>query len=308
MKTIVQTTLVALFTLTTFPAMSKEYVNEIGLYTKDEFVLRQPAQTTEIMDQFHKEAPEKNIIIYIHGRGRAIDEKWDTIKNLEDTYNAKMIMFHWQSWSSMTSRPTDKATDAIDELAEVFKQIKEYKEANPEIFQHKKISLLTHSMGNVVLRDFVEKEYKHDLNDSHGTPLFNSWVSVGADEGLTDHKAWVGAIDFAAKKYVTMNDGDLVLRLSYTLDLKALKPRHYKLGLGFRDLHLPEKTIAQYTSPDTTYIDLSKSLSREHRYFDSETVLMFKVFNPILNGEDFKPEYLGVKYKEFNGNMFYVND
>jgi hypothetical protein len=308
MKKIILTTLVVLFTLTAFPAMSKEYVNEIGIYTKDEFVLRRPAQTAEIIDQFNKEAPEKNIIIYVHGRGRAIDEKWETLKGLEDTYNAKMIMFHWQSWTSMTVRPTDKAAASADELAEVFKQIKEYKEANPEIFQHKKISLLTHSMGNVVLRDFVEKHYKHDLNDSTGRPLFNSWVSVGADEGLTDHKSWVGAIDFAEKKYITMNDGDLVLRLSYMLDIKSFKPQYYKLGLGFRDLHLTKKTIAKYTSPDTTYIDLSKSLGKDHRYFESETVLMFKVFNPILNGNDFKPQLLGVKYKEFNGNMFYIND
>jgi hypothetical protein len=308
MNKIIQTTLVVLFTLNTLPAMAREYVNEIGVYTKDEFVLRQPAQTAELLDQFNKEAPEKNIIIYIHGRGRAIDEKWDTLKGLEETYKAKMIMFHWQSWTSMTVRPIDKAAASVDELGEVFKQIKEYKEANPEMFLHKKISLLTHSMGNVVLRDFVEKQYKHDLNDSAGNPLFNSWVSVGADEGLTDHKDWVGAIDFAAKKYITMNDGDIVLRLSYMLDLKALKPQYYKLGLGFRDLHITKKTIAKYTSPDTTYIDLSKSLGKEHRYFESKTDLMFKVFNPILNGGDFKPEYLGVKYKEFNGNVFYINN
>lgn len=308
MKTITQIALVGILTFSTFQANAKEYVNEIGIYTKDEFILRQPAQTAEIMDQFQKEAPEKNIIIYIHGRGRAIDKKWDTLKDLEDKYNAKMIMFHWQSWSSMTSRPTDKATDAIDELAEVFKQIKEYKEANPEIFRTKKISLLTHSMGNIVLQDYVGKHYKHDLNDPAGRPLFNTWVSVGADVGLTNHKDWVAAIDFAEKKYITMNDGDIVLRASYMLDLKAFKPQHYKLGLGFRDLHLRKKTIAKYTSPDTTYIDLSKSLSREHRYFDSETVLMYRVFNPILNGEDFKPEYLGVKFKQFNENMFYIND
>lgn len=308
MKTITQIALVGLLTFTTFQAVSKEYVNEIGIYTKDEFVLRQPAQTAEIMDQFQKEAPEKNIIIYIHGRGRAIDEKWATLKGLEEKYNAKMIMFHWQSWSSMTSRPTDKASDSTVELTEVFKQIKEYKEANPEIFRHKKISLLTHSMGNVVFRDYVETRYKHDLNDPAGHPLFNSWVSVGADVGLTDHKDWVASIDFVGKKYITMNDSDIVLRASYMLDLKAFKPQYYKLGLGFRNLHLTKKMIGKYTSPDTTYIDLSKALSRDHRYFDSTEPLMLKVFDPILNGEDFKADTLGVKFDQFNKNMFYIND
>lgn len=308
MRIIFQTLLVVLFTVTILPAMSKEYVDEIGVYTKDEFILRQPAETANILDQFHKEDPEKNIIIYVHGRGRAIDEKWAILKGLEETYKARIIMFHWQSWTSMTVRPTDKAAASADELGEVFRQIKDYKEGNPEIFEHKKISLLTHSMGNVVLRDFVEKEHRNDLNDSKGRPLFDSWVSVGADEGLTDHKEWVGAIDFADKKYVTMNDGDFVLRLSYVLDIKAFTPQYYKLGLGFRNLHLSKSTIAKYTSPDTTYIDLSKSLSREHRYFEPETELMYKVFNPILNGENFSPQNLDVKYKEFNGNMFYIND
>ena len=308
MKTNFQTLLVVLFTVTMFPAMAKEYVDEIGVYTKDEFVLRQPAQTADILDQFHKEDPEKNIIIYVHGRGRAIDEKWAILKGLEETYKARIIMFHWQSWTSMTVRPTDKAAASADELGEVFRQIKDYKEGNPEIFEHKKISLITHSMGNVVLRDFIEKEHRNDLNDFKGRRLFDSWVSVGADEGLTDHKEWVGAIDFADKKYITMNDGDFVLRLSYMLDIKALTPQYYKLGLGFRDLRISKNTIAKYTSPDTTYIDLSKSLSREHRYFEPETALMYKVFNPILNGENFRPQTLGVKYKEFNGNMFYIND
>lgn len=307
MRKLINTSAVVLFTLLSTPVMSKEYVNEIGIYTKDEFVLRQPAQATDILDQFQKEAPEKNIIIYVHGRGRAIDEKWETLKDLEDTYNAKIIMFHWQSWTSMTVRPVDKAQASADELEEVFKLIKDYKDANPEIFKTKKVSLLTHSMGNVVFEDFVEKHYKHDLN-SAGKPLFDTWVSVGADVGLTNHKDWVASVDFAGKKYITMNDGDLVLRLSYMLDLKALTPQYYKLGLGFRNLHLTKKTIAKYTSPDTTYIDLSKSLKKEHRYFEPGNDLMFKVFNPILNGEDFKADTLGVKYENFNTNMFYIND
>lgn len=100
---------------------------------------------------------------------------------------------------SAVVRPTEAAAEAAYDLAEVFKQIKAYKESNSEFFTNKKITLLTHSMGNVVFRNYIEKHHKRDLNDISSKPLFDSFVSTGADVGLTDHKEWFSKIDFAQK-------------------------------------------------------------------------------------------------------------
>jgi esterase/lipase superfamily enzyme len=309
MRILLYTILVTLLTSSFAPAAMAEYVDGIGLFTKEEFQLRPIKETTEILEQFQKETPEKNVIIYVHGRGKKTSAEWGNLAFMEKAFNARILMFHWQSWGgSAVVRPTEAAAEASSDLSEVFKQIKAYKESNPEVFANKKITLLAHSMGNVVFRDYMEKFYKSDLNDLNGKLLFDSFVSTGADVGLTDHKEWFSKIDFAQKKFVTVNNRDIVLTLSYMLDLKAMRPKFYKLGLGFRNLRITKKMIADLTVPDTTYIDLSKSLRSDHRYFEPETELLTSVFKPLLNGEDFDPESLGVKYKHFNGNMFYIND
>lgn len=309
MRIFFYTTLVTLLTSTFVPAMSAEYIDGIGLFTKEEFQLKPIKEATEILEQFQKESPEKNVIIYVHGRGKKTSEEWANLAFMEKEFKARILMFHWQSWGgSAVVRPTEAAAEAATDLSEVFKQIKAYKESNPEIFANKKITLLAHSMGNVVFKDYMEKFYKGDLNDLNGKPLFDSFVSTGADVGLTNHKEWLSRVDFAKKKFVTINNRDIVLTLSYMLDLKGLKPKYYKLGLGFRNLRITKKMIADLTVPDTKYIDLSKSLRSDHRYFEPETELLTSVFKPLLNGEDFDPESLGVKYKHFNENMFYIND
>lgn len=303
------TLFMTLFALAFVSNVSAEYIDEVGLFIKEEFVLRPIQDTAEILEQFQKQYPKKNIIIYIHGRNKKTNKEWENIDFMEKEFNAKILMFHWKSWGgSPLIRPTKEAAEAAIDLSDFFKQVKEYKELNPEIFINKKLTLLAHSMGNVVFKEYVENFYKNDLNDINDKPLFDSFISAAADVGLTDHKEWFSKIDFAQKKIVTINNHDRVLSLSYLLDLKALKPKFYKLGLGFRNLFMNEKEIAKLTLPDVKYIDLSKSLGSEHRYFESRTQLMALLFKPLLNAEDFNPESLGLKYKYFNKNIFYIND
>lgn len=302
-------TILALFILAFVSEVSAEYIDDVGLFTKDEFILKPISNTIDILEKFQVENPEKNIIIYIHGRNYKTNKEWANLNFLEKKFNAKILMFHWRSWGgSVLVRPTKEAAEAATDLSVFLKQIKDYKESNPDIFINKKIALLVHSMGNVVFKEYMEKLYQGDLNNENGGPLFNTFISAAPDVGLTDHKAWFSNIDFAEKKFVTVNNHDRVLALSYLLDLKALKPKFYKLGLGFRNLLISDKSIVKLTLPDVDYIDLSKVLRSEHRYFESNNELMTTVFKPLLNGEKFNPNSLGLKYKMINNNIFYIND
>lgn len=278
----------------------------VGLYTSDVFALRPLNKVSDILNSFNDESPDKNIVIYIHGRGRHIDEEWQMISKFEKNHNVRVMMFHWPSWSSLLTRPVGNAKASADELAQVIRDIKLYKDDHPEMFEHKKISLLTHSMGHIVFREFVEKYYEHDLNDVYGRPLFNNYVSAAGDIGLTDHKAWLSSVDFVGRKYVMMNNRDLMLIMSYLLDLKAKLPFFYKLGLGFDKI--PAKKREKYIDNTSTYIDLSRSLQTDHRYFESNKPLMLKIFTPMVNGESFSPDKIeGVKVKK-EENVFYVID
>ena len=301
MKTIILT----LFCLLSFTIRAED-PGTVGLYTTNVFALRPINKLTEILTAINEESPDKNIVLYIHGRGRHVDEEWQAISQYEKNHNVRVVMFHWPSWSSLLTRPVGNAKASADELSEVFHDIKLYKEEHPDLFEKKKISLLIHSMGHIVVREFVEKYYEHDLNDIYGRPLFNNYISAAADIGLTDHKAWVSTIDFAQRKFVMMNNRDLMLIMSYLLDLKAKLPFFYKLGLGFDKI--PAKKREKYADPGATYIDLSRSLQTDHRYFESKKPLMLKIFTPLINGEDFIPNSLnGAKVKRDN-NIYYVID
>lgn len=300
-------TVLAFFSLTFNTGVAAESDGEIGLYSKEEFTLKSINKVTDILQRFHEESPEKNIIFYIHGRGRDVNEEWRELSKFEKRFDAKIVMFHWPSWISLLVRPVEKARDSADELSEIFQDIKTYKENHPEIFANKKISLLVHSMGHIVLREYIEKYYNHDLNDSYGNPLFSNFISTGADIGLTDHRGWFAAMDFVERKFVTMNNRDLMLILSYLLDLKNKVPFLYKLGLGFDRIPAKKRQIAKYIDKSTTYIDLSRSLDVDHRYFESTKPLMLKIFKPLVNGEDFNPNALDTRVKRESG-IFYIID
>mgnify|MGYP005685432441 CR=1 FL=1 len=305
MKTSIKTLIVALFCTLSLSANAED-PGSVGLYTSGVFALRPVNKINEILNTFHEETPDKNIVLYIHGRGRHVDEEWQMISNLEKVHNVRVVMFHWPSWSSLLTRPVENAKASADELSVVLHGIKTYKEEHPEIFERKKLTLLTHSMGHIVLREYTEKLYARDLNEVYGKPLFDNYISAAADIGLTDHKAWLSRIDFAVHKHVLMNNRDLMLIMSYLLDLKAKQPLLYKLGLGFGKI--PSKRRADFQDPEAIYIDLSKSLQTDHRYFESDKPIMRKLFTPMLNGEVFAPKDLTKARVKEEDNIFYVID
>jgi hypothetical protein len=279
---------------------------EVALYIKDKMLPIKVEKMDQILERFHQESPTKNIVFFLHGRARHVEEEWKTLPTLENNYNARVVMFRWPAWSSLITRPVDRALESADEFAEALQGIKRYKEANPEIFHNKKITLLVHSMGHIVMREFIENFHESDLNGENGEKLLDNYVSAGADIGMNDHAAWMSRIDFVKKKFITMNNKDFMLILSYILDLKDRNPYLFKLGLGFNTTIMKKEKIKKILDPDATYIDLSQSLGGDHRYFESKKSFMINLFRPLLNGGDFIPQNIKAKVKLDKG-IYYVN-
>ncbi len=278
---------------------------EVALYIKDKMLPIKVEKMDQILERFHQESPTKNIVFFLHGRARHVEEEWKTLPTLENSYNARVVMFRWPAWSSLITRPVDRALESADEFAEALQGIKRYKEANPDIFHNKKITLLVHSMGHIVMREFVENFHESELNGGNGEKLLDNYVSVGADIGMNDHAAWMSRIDFVQKKFITMNNKDYMLILSYILDLKDRNPYLFKLGLGFNTTIMKKEKIKKILDPDATYIDLSQSLGGDHRYFESKKSFMINLFRPLLNGGDFNPMNIKAKVKLDKG-IYYV--
>lgn len=257
---------------------------KVELYLSNEFKGYEPEEALQLLEKIEQESPDKNILLYIHGRNREVADEWKSLKILEKTYNVRILMFDWPAWSSLMSRPVKKAEAASLDLISVLNAFKEFKNNyRPE----KKISLLTHSMGNIVFSHFMQNHYAADLHTDDGQPLFENYISNAADLAMKGHTKWLSKIDFVKRRYVLMNNRDIVLLLSYMLDIKERIPFFYKLGLGFQNLPFSGKKIESMLDKNSTYIDFSHTLKSEHRYFENKSKIITDVLFQLINGETF---------------------
>lgn len=272
------------FVLINFSAFAK-----VELYLSNEFKGYEPNEALQLLEKMDEEAPDKNFLFYIHGRNRDVRDEWESLKVLEKNYNVRILMMDWPSWSSLFSRPVKNAEVASQDLLSIFNSFKEFKS---RIKPEKKISLLTHSMGNVVISHYLLKYYVSGHLTEDGQPLFENYISNAADVALKGHAQWLEKIDFAKRRYVLMNNRDIVLLLSYILDIKERMPFFYKLGLGFQNLPLSGRKIESMLDKNTTYIDFSYSLKSEHRYFENKGKTITDVLYQLINGRTFIPQIL----------------
>jgi hypothetical protein len=301
-KTILFLVLSALLQLT---FASEDIDKKVALYTKDKMIPIDVERMEDILKKFHEESPTKNIIFFVHGRARTVKEEWKNLPALEKLYNAKVVMFRWPAWSSVITRPVDRAQESADEFGEALKGLKRYKENHPEIFSTKRMTLFVHSMGHIIIREFIERYNENELNNPNGEKLFDNYLSVAPDIAMDDHASWLSRVDFAKRKFVTMNNKDIMLILSYILDIKDRNPYLFKLGLGFDTIPVKRNRIKKILDNDTVYIDLSRHLGSEHRYFEKSNPFVLKFFYPLINGGEFTPETLGVKVK-FDKGIYYI--
>lgn len=279
-----------------------------SLYTKEEFLPLEINQMGQVLKRFHESDPQKNILLYVHGRKKNIEKEWKNLATLEKTFNVKIVMFHWPAWSSVITRPVGAAEDASIEFGDALKEISDYKRHNSDEFITKKISLLTHSMGNTVLRHYTLNYYNSDnLQDDDQSPLFDNFIASAPDVPMLDHKKWLSMVTFAKSRFVMMNNGDAVLRPSYLLDIVKGDILSYKLGLGFETFSVRSFFIEKIIDNGSTYIDLSKVLKTQHRHFQAEGPWVDKIFVPLFNGIPLNITTTGLDY-ELKKGIFYVKD
>lgn len=284
---------------------------EIGLYTSESDTIRPVTDMNEILERFTRESPDKNIVFYVHGRNHHVEKEWNKLAVMENTYNVKVVMLHWDAWSSFLSRAVANAEITAGPLSEAFKEIRDFKDTHHEFFSEHKISLLCHSMGNLVLKNFTE-EYLDQSQYNLEVPLFENFLGVSADVPLKDHATWLSKFNLAKHKTIVMNNRDIVLLLSYTLDLKDKNPFQYRLGLGFDNYPGKKDKIKSKLVPDVTYIDLSGVLESQHGYFLPKTPVTKSIFSRLTNGEPFEIDAKEEKMLKINlkneNNIVYVQD
>lgn len=232
---------------------------------------------TELHDDALKElsgnGKADNLIIFIHGRGKHPEKAYKKalIADLEDDYSAKVIMFHWPSWNGLTGFPESNARNSANDFNLLLSQLRDYKNANKELIKNIKFTLLTHSMGSIVLEE-ATKNSPAQINNLFDTVL----ISASASEGK-GHAAWVNKLDISDNVYITINEEDPMLGPA------GAKESGRRLGKGLESRSGQEFALAQ----NAIYVDLTES-SLGHRYYIHRDLVNKPVakafFDDVLNG------------------------
>jgi len=216
-----------------------------------------------------------NIIIFVHGRGKHPEKafKKSLLADLESNYSAKVIMFNWgPSWKGPLGYPEDAAGAAAEDFKKVLRDFSQYKKQNGIEIDGIKMTLLTHSMGSIVIEKGFES--KTLLPQVFDTIVISSSASAGKT-----HSKWVENIDVAKNIYITVNKADPILGKAGT------KERDRRLGKGLEN----RKGDLFVLASNAHYIDVSE-VDVKHRYYlhrdlrNGKSKFLRRLFDKVLNG------------------------
>ncbi|MCV2352857.1 alpha/beta hydrolase [Paucibacter sp. B2R-40] len=227
--------------------MSKLHFNaETPLYTSDGKAWR--IEQAELLMQ-SLEASGKPLILFVHGRGKEPGKslkggtftKGLAVHKLELGYDARVLMFNWDAAFEGfnffdRTLPLSHTQAGAKALGQVLEALIKHSAAHPKA---RKMALLVHSMGAVVVEKAVEQGFWPGVKN-----LFSSVLLTQADADDVGHSAWLNRLAQREMVFVTLNADDHVLRRA----TDARPPECHALGLG----------TTEPLAPLATYIDLGR--------------------------------------------------
>lgn len=196
-------------------------------------------------------------VVFVEGFGRTFLTALDRATLFTRQYGHQVIMFDWPTYrpqikAGKNYKMTVKESEILSEyFAKFLDTLDVYKSGHPVTF--KSLSLIMHSMGNLLMMHAVKKNYLH-VKDT----LFNSIILNSACVPQRKHKYWVEKITIQKHLYITRNNSDRTLNGAKIIS-------GFKKQLGER----PRKPYAN----NAVYLDFSRVLEREHNYFIYPSVL-----------------------------------
>lgn len=160
-----------------------------------------------------------NLIFYVHGRGcggggepqKSLE---GAMPELEADYGAGAVMFNWQGSDvgCPVGFPEAEARASGTAFAHSLHKLAFWKAQNENVLAGRKLTLITHSMGSLVLEEGL-------VSDEATLPatLFDTAVVGSAASASDGHAGWLSKADFSPSLYVSVNNGDNVLTAAAVL-------------------------------------------------------------------------------------------
>lgn len=274
-------------------AGAADQMGESGFYTSADKKVHQSNEVAKLLAEFSATSPDKNILFYIHGRSQTLEQEWKNVVAMEQAYNVRVIMLHWESWNYLLGRPVANTLEGSRQLSLGLEQLSLFKKSQIDSNTSRKMFLMFHSMGNIVLKNYIEKF--HTLKEED---LFDSIILTGADTPFTGHQKWLSQLKLGKDIYVVMNKKDMVLLASLThdyleLDIASKNDDRLGLGRGFDNLFF----LNTKTSPNAKYFDISGLTEGDHKHYLSTRSDVKDLFHYMLK-ENFEEIPLNFKVKK----------
>ena len=207
---------------------------------------------------------KKKLIVFVHGRGRHPNKGEPMLAELAKEHGAGVIMFNWDSWICQSyckelikpyssKHPSGNAKAAAHDLATLMESLQTFKKAN----NHTTVSMLVHSMGNIVFKEVIEK---HSNRFSKNEVFIDNLILNSPDVERKDHQKWLKKISFANNTFVTMTRDDFALRAVEMMRYKAL------LGQGYKPYTASNSLVSGVHYLDFTGIGSSHRKFGHHKY------------------------------------------
>lgn len=215
-----------------------------------------------------------NLVLFVHGRscgggGEPTKSLDSVVPDMEKQYTSAVVMFFWPGSDAgcPVGFPDSEARAAGPALRYALGALQAYARKNAAKLAGVKLTLLTHSMGNLVLESALGKA------TGLAPSLFASVILNSSATALAGHAAWLSRLDFATSVYVTVNGGDKVL-------LAAGTGRGTRLG---RDLGTERLTSR------ASYVDFSAA-GVNHQYYvasGQKGAHMPAFYQAVMNGRPY---------------------
>lgn len=212
-----------------------------------------------------------NVIVYVHGRacggGEPSKSLSGSMPELETDYGARAIMFNWQGADvgCPLGFPEDEARAAGTAFAHTLHKLAYDRFIHPAVYAGLRITLLTHSMGSLVLEEATS-------TDTVAFPpgLFDTAVINAAASARDGHDAWLSTVVLSPHLYVTENDDDKVL-------LAASALGGTRLGKNVDGVTLASNAV---------YVDFTASTVNHAYYIHSgqDGAHMTAFYDAVMNG------------------------
>lgn len=236
-----------------------------------------------------------NLIFFVHGRscgdgGEPQKSLGSVVPELASAYQAGAIMFYWPGSDNgcPLGFPENEARAAGPALRYLLMKVHAYGLARPAKLANVKLTLLAHSMGNIVLESA--------LSSPTGLPssLFSTLVLNASTTALANHATWLASADFVTNVYVTVNANDKVLLAA---------------GLG-RGPRLGRQLESEPLTSRADYVDVSAT-GVNHKYYvpsGQKGTSLPLFFQEVLNGRpyDFSNAAIVDEALERDGAKIYV--